>query len=479
MKLSRHVAILAALFYTQSTTFAFTKSGTVYTTDGSQSDVQAAINHASTGDTIAIPAGTFTWGTDGKSVSIHKAVTLTGAGQGATTINVASSAPTWGNGTIFLSATGAVVSSIKVVQPGSGPTTAFSGVSAGGWRITEVDYVSKPNVGYFLYASTHGLIDNCTILGGAGNDELIFVRGPANSWQTPSSLGTSDAVYIEDCTFSGPGYVCDANSNARVVVRFCTITGDMKIDGHGMASNTPPRGVRHMEIYNNTWRPVKTLLTAIEVRGGSGMIFNNHTTWGALFLHEYGCTAKWANFSSQYQTPIDYPIIDQIGVGADPRTGGSEPVYLWNNINTGQGSGPARDWGITWKSVPTEALARYRAQTSNTTATFTMRDIVASDRDYFKHTHGAVFDGSSGVGLGTRGQMNAIQATKVNVGYWVTDEGEWNSEQAGSDGRLYVWNGSSWVLKYTPYSYPHPTRLVAVGNQGEPRAPSSLSVGSP
>ena len=47
------------------------------------------------------------------------------------------------------------------------------------------------------------------------------------------------AVYVEDCVFSGQGYVCDANANARFVVRFNTVTGPMKVDGHGKASNSP------------------------------------------------------------------------------------------------------------------------------------------------------------------------------------------------------------------------------------------------
>jgi len=63
--------------------------------------------------------------------------------------------------------------------------------------------------------------------------------------------------------------------------------------------------------------------------------------------------------------------------------------------------------------------------------------------------------------------MLAIIPTKPGVGYWVTDEGSWNiTLPANTSGQLYTWNGSAWVLKYTPYTYPHPLR--------KPVGPSNL-----
>jgi hypothetical protein len=446
----------------------YTKSGKVYTTDGSQADVSAAIASAQPGETVRIPAGVFTWGAGGSHVDVNKAITLAGAGPGATTIVLADNAGTWTAATIRISAA-ATIRGFTVVQPGTGNTTAFSCGSANGWRITNIQYQGASPEGYFCYVGgVYGLIDACDITGGGGSSELIFGRGPADSWQTPSSQGTANAVYIEDCIFNGPGYVCDANSNARFVVRYCTIRGVMKVDAHGLASNTPARGVRHMEIYGNSWTSGGNFWAAMELRGGTGMVFDNtasaDTSRGAGFiLHEYGCTGLWGNFGRVYQTPADYPVKDQIGVGKDPKQGGSEPYYAWHNIRNGSA------WIIGWKTVPAAAITRYQEQTGDSSATFTMRDMIMPDRDYFEQ--GPTFDGSGGIGIGTKSQMLAITPTLANVGFWVTDEGEWNASQSGPDGQLYVWTGGKWVLKYIPYQYPHPLRI-----DGALRAPFSLRI---
>jgi hypothetical protein len=416
------------------------------TTDGSQADVQAKINAASVGDRVLIPAGTFTWGAGGTSVSVTKAVTLAGAGPAKTTINISPAAPRYGSGAISIYAA-ATVRDFTITQPGSATTTAFATGSGNGWRITNIVYNSAATVGYFVYAGSYGLIDKCIVNAGGGSDELVFSRGPADSWQTASSMGTASAVYIEDCTFNNPGYVCDFNSNARGVVRFCTINGQMKVDAHGLASNTPARGVRQMEVYANHWTfAAPAYFAAIELRGGTGMVFDNITdnpTSAWFFLTDYGYMAQWPNFGKAFQTPANYPITDQIGIGQDPKTAAGEPYYVWNNRKAGAA------WPRTVKEVAAGAIALHGSK-------FTEADVIKPDRDFF--WQGATFDGSSGIGRGTKAQMQALKPTKPGVGYWVTDEGTWNKSTPAPSGQLYTWTGSAWLLKYTPYTYPHPLR---------------------
>jgi hypothetical protein len=436
---------------------AFTKDGKNLYTDGSINDINAANAAAADGDTIRVPAGTFTWGDGGGAIWLTKRVTLAGAGQGTTIIQISSTAGTYANAVIRILGAGTVRD--MTIRGATGAKSVFSTGGPSGWRITGITYQGVSGEAYFCYAgNNYGLIDNCQITGGAGNSELIFTRGPLDSWQTPSSFGTTDAVYIEDCVFDGAGYVSDFNSNARGVVRFCTIKSGMKVDSHGVASNSPPRGVRHTEMYGNTWTYTAPYWTAVEIRGGSGYLFDNMTQgegWAHWFkIREYGVFAKVAVFNNTLQTPINYPILDQIGTGMDPRTGGSEPLYLWNNTDR-----TGKDWVLWWDTISTEAISLYRIQTGDPNATFTMADIIKADRDYFKHTVGATFNGTTGVGRGTKAQMLALQPTRRGVGFWVTDEGDWNKTNGPQpDGQLYAWNGSAWVLQYKPLTYPHPLR---------------------
>src|SRR5262245_12890470 len=62
----------------------FSALGTVYNSDGSASNVQFTHDSlAHDGDTITMPAGTFTWAT---KVSFTKAITLQGTGTGSTIV---------------------------------------------------------------------------------------------------------------------------------------------------------------------------------------------------------------------------------------------------------------------------------------------------------------------------------------------------------------------------------------------------------
>lgn len=411
----------------------WSKLGNVYTTDGNRYSVQGAINDASPGDQIDIPAGSFTWGAGGAYLNVNKAVTMRGAGTGSTTITISATGSSWTEGTIRISAA-ATVKDLTITQTGGGNSTAISTSTASGWRITNVIYNSASAVGYFVYFfGVFGLIDNCVITGGSGSDEWIFGRGPSDAWQTASNKGTVNAVYVEDCVLTGQGYL-DANANASVVVRSCTIiptTGSIKLDGHGTATNSPPRSFRLMECYRNTWTAGNSGgQPCFEIRGGTGFIFDNVSVDGPIYLGDYRVVYGTNDVG-------DYPLYDQVGTGQDPfpASAATEPLYLWHNRRSG---------GSNWAASP-QIFAT------------SMVGLVDPDRDYFDAD--TSFDGTSGTGRGTRAQMDAITPTLTGVGFWVTDEGNWDTTSpVDTSGRLYRWNGSAWSLYYTPYTYPHPLR---------------------
>lgn len=424
------------------------------------------VKNVEAGDTIVLPAGEATWGDSnrGNNGIVYVILPIAIRGQGdSTVIRMHENGPVYTRG-VFALWSMVTLSDLKIVGAATRPVTAITSYTynntgtgginyTGGFRVTNVTFEGGTGAGIFVYFQgiASGLIDNCRINGQAGNAELIFGRGPDNAWQTDNTMGTANNIFVEDCTFSGDGYVNDANSNARMVVRYNTITGRIKADGHGVASNTPARSYRNMEVYGNSWTNTSQAWAAIEMRGGTFMVFNNQATYPAwFFLTDYGYLAAWPNFGSQFQTPINYPIKDQVGVGKDPKLAASEPAYLWNNRAAGA------VWTRTTKGVPQGAIDLYRTQTGNPAATFTERDMIRANRDFFAE---AGFDDATGVSSGTKAQMLATTPTQRGIGWWVTDEGEWNSKNgAAPDGQLYTWDGTQWQFKYRPHAYPHPLR---------------------
>lgn len=520
----------------------WTKNGNVYTTDGSQFSVRSAILDSSNGDIVDVPAGSFTWGSGSSAFGLNKQIWLRGAGSSQSLITIASDGPTGTAGVLRISAQ--VTVSGLTLSPAANGVTMFNTSTSNDWRITDVIYNSANTSGsaaYFLYATSYGLVDNCTINGAGGSEEWIYTRGPSNAWSVASTFGTANAVYLEDCTFSNMGYM-DFNSNAYGVVRFCTFSpvgNYIKVDGHGQSTNTPAFSVRGLEVHNNTWVLYKGD-RSIELRGGTGFVFNNGNTSATaaqFILNDYYYRTNETTNLGYYATAYNYPLPQQIGQGAS----GIEPMYIWGNTRNGgasvwprtvQAIGVASAWltntagysigatSITLASrtsagsgsgkigggngtttgdaiaiagdtanrylvtsglpsgatsgtitiaapgliqaIPASAVAvtsgplqKYQQQTGNMSATFTETDVIQSNRDFYAD---AGFDSNTGVTVGSAATMAGTAAT-LNHGFWVTNEGSWNTTlPANTSGRLYVGDGVNWVLAYTPYTYPHPLR---------------------
>jgi len=525
-------------------------ANTIYCPSCSQDDFENAYYHQSQpGDTIVLPAGAATWGNSSRFNAgiIYIITNVTVIGQGdSTVITLDDSGAIYSNGVIACWAA-ATFSNFKIVGSNVNPVTAFSiksynnpttGINfTGGFRLNRITYVGGTAGAQFCSIGAwvnYGVIDHCNLTGNSGQAELIFGYGETDAWQISNTLGGANNIFIENNSFGSPGgYVCDANANARFVVRYNTMNGRFtKVDGHGFYSNTPPHAFRNMEVYGNHWTETSLSWTAIEIRGSTAMVFNNTAdvtdpNAAYFYLTDYGYEAPAANFgvggtstagspttitttiphgystgwpvwvqapygdgtnniygfynitvtgpntftipfastvsgtidyATRLQTPYDYPIREQVGVGTFPTTAASAPAYVWNNTKSG-GSSP---WPRSFHIPSAGAIALYQAQTGNSTATFAEADVIKSNRDFFADSG---FDTNTGVSVGTTAQMNAMTPTVVGYGFWVTDQGNWNASQPGTSGLLYAWTGSAWVLKYTPYLYPHPaTRPPAPTN---------------
>src|SRR5262249_34865151 len=97
---------------------------------------------------------------------------------------------------------------------------------------------------------------------GLGGISLVCAKygdgtsGNPHGWNTPSTMGNLDPTgfnntYVENCSFSASPIACiNADDNSRVVIRYCTVQ-DSCLHAHGQ--DTSRYGVRHYEIYNNTF----------------------------------------------------------------------------------------------------------------------------------------------------------------------------------------------------------------------------------
>jgi hypothetical protein len=358
--------LLCILIWSGSSVF-----GSIVATDTSQASVQAAVNLASDGDTVMVPAGSSTW--TSRVYIGNKAITILGAGMGHTIIT--SALPTLAtNAPFYVSSGGKAVriSGFSYIG-GPGDQTGFISMNSQNFRIDHCAFSNLTQRGVVAYstASSWGVIDHCTFQKASGTAQGVSVFGDRDAaWNRPLSLGTINAVYIEDCTFTWPSpsdSVLDMYNGARAVFRHNTVT-NASIGCHGLDSGRY-RSALSWEIYDNTFHVTVPLARQFHFRGGTGVVFNNRiTTSGAGRLSgnsiEVTCyratgTVIFQNYvpwgfvsgSNRYDGNSDaygWPSLDQIGAApptippnisdAPPPTRslqGKSPAFAWGNALNG------------------------------------------------------------------------------------------------------------------------------------------------
>ena len=268
------------LFILISSGFAGPRCGAaVCHSDGSAASVQACHNSASEGDTITIPAGTFTWSAH---VTIRKGITI----QGQTTVN--SDTGVCNDQTVLLDNlnpnylggegyfhcrvnTGQALRITGLTFKAGTTTTKYNGaIRVGGnsnqVRLDHLHFTNLYHTNYIaIYGTVRGVSDHVVedhIPGQLGQQKVSNGAGPGGYgdevWSQPAGYGGPDFFFFEDwycdnstgAPFSANGG-WDANTGGKFVIRHCHLY-NIEILCHG-TEGSRARGGRAQEIYNNDY----------------------------------------------------------------------------------------------------------------------------------------------------------------------------------------------------------------------------------
>jgi hypothetical protein len=387
------------------------KASTLTAASCNVSDVSSAINSAKDGDTVIIPNGSCSWSS---GISTAKQITLQGASVGGVTItdtdtNAADSLLSFTIGNSFHT----TIANLRFL-PGTGAGTYVSMNGTGLAPLMHDVYFNLPNFQLqhaVSWAVAGGVIWNATFestdnIGGAcgtqvGSDSGSIVIKSTLSWDAPSTMGTLDTngdknLYIEDSTFSYVGQIPDVDDNGRVVIRHSTISNTSGGLTHGTTSAT---GGRQMEYYNNSFvysntnrnvnryfwgRAGTALFTQNSIQAITGSCYGTKTS--------FTFTVENASRSSAHGCATGYMGYHQSGAGAGATPNAlslvsagqtpldlyqtSDPVYIWNNTGTGQGSFGLNDGDPRGCFTINPLTGQY----------YTTSDFFKPNRDYFLDT---------------------------------------------------------------------------------------------
>jgi len=338
-------------------------------------DVQTAINSATVGTTVNVPAGSCSW--VGSTITLAKAITLQGAGQAS----LGTSCPLSGGQTnitlggnqsvIITKQTGVVRIQKFNFDTGAGGSPVYPIVIQGSWQGTQPVIVNNNS---FCTTGNVTNIFDIFVPGGAIFSNNIFVDTGFNgccfsikvgnssqSWTTADSLGMHDTSgllnhYIEGNTFYGASNgVTDCDDGCRMVVRHNTFSFG-GLNSHGQ--DTSPQGMREWEIYNNQFlypNSSSTLANVqqyIWIRGATGVIFGNSfqhisgQTWGTKPEIKMSIRGAEDVRPQGSCAQVSYPVPHQLGQNNNGSSDFTDPVYLWSNT---MGSGaPVLATGWNW-----------------------------------------------------------------------------------------------------------------------------------
>ena len=466
----------------------FSALATVYNSDGSSTNVQSIHDTlAQNGDTITVPAGTFSWTT---RVNISKAVQLQGAGIGQTIIldavqndRLLSIGLVAGNLTRITGIEFHDGSRVKVQGAPNG-IIRVDGSNTDGSRF-RWDNCKWDNLnGNPVIDTVIGVIDHNQILFGNRVNEWIYPYGSRwnggswgdGSWAAPANWGSPEFLFFEDNTIICSntrieGAITDCFGGARIVFRRNAVVG-ANIGNHGTESPGRSRSSRAMDIYLNQFSCNNVNRYAGSNRGG-----------GELY-HDNTVTNCWGN-PNTLNTLSAFRMLTAFFVwgGADGTNGWdknnlSNPFFSGTAASAGNltvtvAGSPwiANQWsGYTIKKTSgTGGFAYIRSNTTNT-ATFNAsgfgRDLsfIAGDTFDINNVDQSIDQPGTGQSAFLSGNTptpppNWNQALEPCYSWNNTNDGlpfnNFNAEESNIRQGVHYFNNTA-LPDYVPYVYPHP-----------------------
>ncbi|OGS27487.1 MAG: hypothetical protein A2297_06055 [Elusimicrobia bacterium RIFOXYB2_FULL_48_7] len=438
----------------------------------SRTDVQAAINAASNGDTVIMPAGTATWST-GVNIS-NKGILLQGAGMVQTVIvdNTANSFPPTAtsepitisnNTTSFLRITGFTIDGTGLINGG-----VYGGIACfGDTRFFRIDHIEFKNCCTSVYncdVDMQGLIDHCSsyttdgVLKNAIGSMFPFFRfwyinpayfpnAPAKWerwWQRPLALGTSNACYIEDCYTNVDGRVATSSgflvsfNGDRYVYRYNTIYGPVDgLENYWTGYSPNNRGSSSLEIYNNNFN---------FVREGSGYCYMWRFDSGAGIVYDNAFTTTSSGWESFFfENNRAWQSLNPCGMGSS-KCDGTSPIDGNRPLDSGAhtGSNGAAVLTCSGKSWTTNQWVGYAVRNLTDTTSYVTPYFTACAAGLITANDAATLTIGGGLSQGTRNNFNTGDNFIITDGYPCLDQLGRGPGPMGnqSDQPVYEWNNT-------------------------------------